>query len=164
MSYKRFFKKCEEFCICGVIGNAGAIDMDGALDNNTIYHIVIKGTGRLGTPFDSNIIEMSANKNNFIDEKHLLGKERIYKAYSDFHIFGFNPLKPDQDWDGKLVKKSFFGDSKSYLICFDGHPIVNSFEMKRMDYAKLTEKEYKLELNGGLLGMFTKNYGFNYEN
>ena len=37
MSYKRFFKKCEEFCICGVIGNAGAIDMDGALDNNTIY-------------------------------------------------------------------------------------------------------------------------------
>ena len=94
----------------------------------------------------------------------LLGKERIYQAYSDFHIFGFNPLKPDQDWDGKLVKESFFGDSKSYLICFDGHPIVNSFKMKRMDYAKLTEKEYKLELNGGLLGMFTKNYGINYEN
>ena len=39
MSYKRFFKKCEEFCICGVIGNAGAIDMDGALDNNTTAYI-----------------------------------------------------------------------------------------------------------------------------
>ena len=66
MSYKRFFKKCEEFCICGVIGNAGAIDMDGALDNNTIYHIVIKGTGRLGTPFDSNIIFDAFNSSFYL--------------------------------------------------------------------------------------------------
>ena len=48
MSYKRFFKKCEEFSICGVMGEAADIDMDGAMDNNTIYHIVIKGKGRLG--------------------------------------------------------------------------------------------------------------------
>ena len=68
MSYKRFFKKCEEFSICGVIGDAADIDMDGAMDNNTIYHIVIKGSGRLGTPFDSTSIVASHDKNNFVNE------------------------------------------------------------------------------------------------
>ena len=67
MSYRRFFKKCEEFSICGVMGEAADIDMDGAMDNNTIYHIVIKGKGRLGTPFDDTSILMSYDKNNFID-------------------------------------------------------------------------------------------------
>ena len=100
MSYKRFFRKCEEFSICGVIGDAADIDMDGAMDNNTIYHIVIKGSGRLGTPFDSTSIIASHDKNNFVNEKHLKGREKIYEAFSDFHIFGFNPLQPYQDWDG----------------------------------------------------------------
>ena len=27
MSYRRFFKKCEEFTICGVMGEAADIDM-----------------------------------------------------------------------------------------------------------------------------------------
>jgi len=156
MSYRRFFKKCEEFSICGVMGEAADIDMDGAMDNNTIYHIVIKGKGRLGTPFDDTSILMSYDKNNFIDEKHLKGREKIYQAFTDFHIFGFNPLKPYQDWDGKLVKESFFGDSKSYLICFNGSPVVNGIEMQRMDYALLQPKEYKVEINDGVLGMFTK--------
>ena len=65
-------------------------------------------------------------------------------------------MKPDQDWDGKLIKESFFGDSKSYLVCFNGSPVVNGIEMQRMDYALLQPKEYEVELNDGLLGMFTK--------
>ena len=156
MSYKRFFKKCEEFSICGVIGDAADIDMDGAMDNNTLYHIVIKGSGRLGTPFDNTSIFASHDKNNFVNEKHLKGREKIYEAFSDFHIFGFNPLQPYQDWDGRLVKESFFGDLKSYLICFNGNPVVNGIEMQRMDYALLQPKEYKVEINDGVLGLFTK--------
>ena len=156
MSYKRFFRKCEEFSICGVIGDAADIDMDGAMDNNTIYHIVIKGSGRLGTPFDSTSIIASHDKNNFINEKHLKGREKIYQAFTDFHIFGFNPLQPYQDWDGRLVKESFFGDLKSYLICFNGNPVVNGIKMQRMDYALLQPKEYKVEINDGVLGLFTK--------
>ena len=75
-------------------------------------------------------------------------------------MFGFNPLKPDQDWDGKLIEESFVGDSDSYLVCFDGNPVVNGVEMQRMDYAKLTDKKYEVELKNGLLGMFTKKFGF----
>ena len=71
-------------------------------------------------------------------------------------MYGFNPLKVGQDWDGQLVKESFFGDSKSYLICFNGSPVVNGIEMQRMDYALLQSKEYKVEINDGVLGMFTK--------
>ena len=44
------------------MGEAADIDMDGAMDNNTIYHIVIKGKGRLGTPFDDTSILMSMIK------------------------------------------------------------------------------------------------------
>ena len=81
MSYRRFFKKCEEFSICGVMGEAADIDMDGAMDNNTIYHIVIKGSGRLGTPFDSTSIIASHDKNNFVNEKHLkINGKSIKKA------------------------------------------------------------------------------------
>ena len=39
MSYKRFFKKCEEFSLCGVTADAGDVDIDGALNNYTIYHL-----------------------------------------------------------------------------------------------------------------------------
>ena len=160
MSYKRFFKKCEEFSLCGVTSDAGDIDIDGALNNYTIYHIIVKGSGRLGTPFSSEYVEGDTKTNNFYNEKHLLGVDRIFEAYTDTLMFGFNPLKPDQDWDGKLIEESFVGDSDSYLVCFDGNPVVNGVEMQRMDYAKLTDKKYEVELKNGLLGMFTKKFGF----
>ena len=150
MSYKRFFKKCEEFSLCGVTADAGDIDIDGALNNYTIYHIIVKGSGRLGTPFSSEYVEGDTKTNNFYNEKHLLGVDRIFEAYTDTLMFGFNPLKPDQDWDGKLIEESFVGDSDSYLVCFDGNPVVNGVEMQRMDYAKLTDKEYEVELKDGL--------------
>ena len=52
---------------------------------------------------------------------------------------------------------SFKGDDKSWLICFDGEPIVNGVTMKTMDYAKLSYKNYEVVLNDSLLGIFTKN-------
>ena len=33
-------------------------------------------------------------------------------------MYGFNPLKVGQDWDGKLVKESFFGDSNKLSNLF----------------------------------------------
>ena len=41
MSYRRFFKKCEEFSICGVIGDRAEGGIEGA-ENTTLYHIIIK--------------------------------------------------------------------------------------------------------------------------
>ena len=46
--------------------------------------------------------------------------------------------------------------SHSWLICFKGEPVVNGVTMKTMDYAKLSDKEYNVTLNGGLVGIFTK--------
>ena len=157
MSYRRFFKKCEEFSICGAIGDGVSQGCLETPDNLTIFHIVIRGKGRLCKPGKSDYVDLDEDENNFIDEKKFLGESRVYYNQSPhFHFYGFNPLKPYQDWDGKLVKESFYGDSKSYLICFNGSPVVNGIEMQRMDYALLQPKEYKVELNDGLLGMFTK--------
>ena len=80
----------------------------------------------------------------------------IFQSYTPFHLYGFNTLDKNQDWDGRLVKKSFRGDDKSWLICFKGEPIVNGVTMKTMDYAKLIEKDYDVILNEGMLGIFTK--------
>ena len=102
MTYKRFFKQCEEFSICGVIGDRAEAGIEGA-ENTTLYHIAIKGKGKLCRPFETDYIEMDADGNNFIDEKAFMGGYRLYISEKPFHLFGFNPLKVGQDWDGKLV-------------------------------------------------------------
>ena len=54
------------------------------------------------------------------------------------------------------MTNSFKGDSKTWLICFKGNPIINGVTMKTNDYAKLSEKDYEVILNDALLGIFTK--------
>ena len=77
----------------------------------------------------------------------------------DVYIIGFNPLTPEQDWDGRLVTESFDGDSKSWLICFDGNPIVNGKELSRWDYSQLEDRHYDVTINDGCIGVFTKKFG-----
>ena len=50
------------------------------------------------------------------------------------------------------------GNVKSYLICFDGKPVVNGKKMEKWDYASLVNKIYEVELNDGILALFTKRY------
>ena len=71
-------------------------------------------------------------------------------------MYGFNALEPEQDWDGRLVKESFDGDNKSWLICFSGKPIINDVIVKPLDYAKLDNKHYEVTLNDAIVGVFTK--------
>ena len=71
-------------------------------------------------------------------------------------MFGFNAIDPKQNWDGKIVKDSFDGDDKSWLICFKGKPIINNKEVNPMDYAKLDFKHYDVVLNDAVIGLFTK--------
>jgi len=48
-------------------------------------------------------------------------------------------------------------EKESWMICFDGHPVVNEKELSRFDYAKLIkDNDYTVSLNGGVLGLFTK--------
>tara|TARA_B100000424_G_C22903102_1_gene480323 strand:- start:661 stop:1131 length:471 start_codon:yes stop_codon:yes gene_type:complete len=156
MTVKRFFKKCEEFSVCSEIADSGDYFVDGYPDNTTIYHICIKGSVRLAKPFDGEV-DILPNK-ELVDCKKYLYEQRIYQALDDLYIIGFNPLKAELDWDGKLVKNSFIGSDNSYLICFDGNPVVNGNKMKRWDYASLVNKKYEVEINDGILALFTKKY------
>ena len=65
-------------------------------------------------------------------------------------------MSKNQHWDGKLVNESFEGDDKSWLVCFDGRPVINDVELSRMDYAKLENKHYNLISNNSIVGVFTK--------
>lgn len=156
MTVKRFFKKCEEFSICSEIADSGDYFVDGYPDNTTIYHICTKGSVRLAKPFNGEV-DLLSNGELFDCRKYLY-EQRIYQALEDLYIIGFNPLKPEQDWDGELIKNSFMGNVKSYLICFDGKPVVNGKKMEKWDYASLVNKIYEVELNDGILAIFTKRY------
>lgn len=157
MSVKSYLKKCEEFSICSQVGDsAGLVYVEPAVDRMTMYQIAVKGSGRLSSIFNSEFEVGDANGINFSSMKHYMGQTTIFESYEPFHIYGFNTLNKNQDWDGKLIRKSFDGDDKSWLVCFDGRPVINGVELARMDYAKLENKHYDVDINDGLVGVFTK--------
>tara|TARA_Y100001963_G_C6763273_1_gene440732 strand:- start:1187 stop:1669 length:483 start_codon:yes stop_codon:yes gene_type:complete len=154
---KRYIKKCGDFSICSEIGDEGLLFTEYAEERFTLYQIVIKGSGRISKVFEDDSTEGNANGNNFINLKKYLGHDTIFKSNESFHIFGFNTLDVNVNWDGRLIKESFYCDiSDSYLICFDGNPIINGKEVQRLDYAKLEKKRYDVELNDAIVGVFSR--------
>ena len=156
MNFKRSFKMCEEFYICCTQGGKGVVHVEKHEDNKTLYAIQAKGSGRCATIFSSDYIEGDEKQNNFGCMKQFIGKHVIFESYEPFKQYGFNTLSYDHDWDGKLVKESFDGDDRSWLICFKGNPIINGKELRVMDYAKLENKHYDVTLNDAIVGVFTK--------
>lgn len=157
MSVKSYIKKCEEFSICSQVGDsAGLVFVEPAVDRMTMYQIAVKGSGRLSSIFNSEFEVGDANGINFSSMKHYMGQTTIFESYEPFHIYGFNTLNKNQDWDGKLINQPFNGDDKSWLVCFDGRPVINDIELARMDYAKLENKHYDVDIKDGLVGVFTK--------
>ena len=152
----RYFKKCEEFAICSEVGESNFLFPETSDERRTLYQIVVKGEGKVRRIFDSEYTKLDEKDNNFVNLKKYMGTDTIFQSFKPFHIYGFNKID-NYDWDGKLVTQSFKGDDKSWLICFDGEPIVNGVTMKTMDYAKLSYKNYEVVLNDSLLGIFTKN-------
>ena len=155
MTIQRFLKKCDEFFICSETGNAGDVFYESIEERKTLFQIIVKGSGKIAKLFDSEYEELNDGDKNFVNLKKYAGYETIFKSYEDFHLYGFNYLN-DDDWDGKLVRESFIGDDRSWLICFDGHPIVNDILLTRNDDAKLEKKNYNVEIKDGILGLFTK--------
>ena len=156
MNFKRSFKMCEEFYICCTQGGEGVVHVEKHEDNKTLYAIQAKGSGRCATTCSSDYIEGDEKQNNFGCMKQFIGKHVIFESYEPFIQYGFNTLSYDHDWDGKLVKESFDGDDRSWLICFKGNPIINGKELRVMDYAKLENKHYDVTLNDAIVGVFTK--------
>ena len=82
---KRYFKKCEEFSICGALGKKDEILSESAKENITQFQIVIKGSGKVARPFESNFIELKSRE--ISDVSTLVGSDRIYKPFEDFEIY-----------------------------------------------------------------------------
>ena len=155
-TYNRYLKKCEEFLICSECGDANVIGVEDAEERYTMFHIVVKGSGRVAKAFDNDYMVGDVNGVYFADVKKFLGHHTIFESFEPVHMYGFNTLDLNQDWDGKLVEGSFQGDDKSWLICFKGNPIINGKELRVMDYAKLENKHYDVNLNDAIVGVFTK--------
>ena len=153
---KRLIKKCEEFYICAEYGDKDAVGVEYS-GRFTMYQYIISGTTSFNLiDGDKLIQERYSRENELIDVKKYLNDRLLVIAEEDMFMVGFNTLDRNVDWNGKLVKDNFIGDDKSWLICFDGYPIVNDQELKRWDYAKLENKEYNVIINDGLVGVFTK--------
>ena len=153
---KRLIKKCEEFYICAEYGDKDAVGVEYS-GRFTMYQYIISGTTSFNLiDGDKLIQERYSRENELIDVKKYLNDRLLVIAEEDMFMVGFNTLDRNVDWSGKLVKDNFIGDDKSWLICFDGYPIVNDQELKRWDYAKLENKEYNVIINNGVVGVFTK--------
>ena len=150
----RYFKKCEDFCICGAMGLGNEIIAETAEVNKTLFQIGIRGSGRVAKAFDSNCIDMVAGQ--IYDISHLMGTDRVYQPHEDFELYGFNPINPEDKWTVERVNGSFRGNDKSWLINFNGKPVINDKSLKRMDYAKLEDKWYDVNINDAIVGVFTK--------
>jgi hypothetical protein len=156
MNFHRSFRKCEEFKLCCAYGDKGVVYVEKHEDNKTLYSIQAKGSGRCSTIFNSDYIEGHEKNANFGCMKQFIGKHLIFESYEPFLQYGFSTLTYDQDWDGELVKKSFHGKVNSWLVCFKGNPVINGVTLKALDYAKLDDKDYDVQLNDSLVGVFTK--------
>ena len=156
MRCKQYIKKCGEFSVCSEVGEANVLFTEHADDRTTLYQIIVKGSGRVAKPFSSEYKPADTNEHRFINMKEYIGHHTIFESYEPFLIYGFNTLDLKVDWDGKLVSESFEGNTRSYLICFDGRPIINGTELRRLDYAKLENKWYDIDIKDGVVGVFTK--------
>tara|TARA_B100000287_G_scaffold305387_1_gene288627 strand:- start:574 stop:1074 length:501 start_codon:yes stop_codon:yes gene_type:complete len=162
---RRFHRIGNDFTLCVNIGKKDYVLAENPIDSNTIFYYGIKGIGKLGTMFSEDYVLVKEGE--FVDVRSYLHKFRIFHSQEDFHLVGFNTLEKGQNWEGRLIKS----DEEvldlhvirelhkiSFLVCFDGKPIVNDKTMKRYEYARLdVSKEYKVNLNGGALGLFYKN-------
>ena len=156
MSVKRYFKKCSDFSLCCSIGDANEVHAEHSNERTTMYQIMIKGSGKIGIPFEDDSVATIATAPAFVDLKKYFGKHTIFHSTEPFIMYGFNTLEIDQLWDAKLVTESFRGNDCHRLVCFDGRPVINGVELERMDYAKLEDKDYDVQINDGLVGLFWK--------
>lgn len=154
----KYFKRCEEFYICGSKNKKKEIFAESGDKSITLYQIIVKGKGRLITTFDSMSIDGVAGE--VVDCRSFMGKDRILLSDKDgedyYEVYGFNPLVSSHDWSATKLTSSFTGNDKSWIICFDGTATINGKLVEKFDYAKLENKDYEVKVDDALLVMFTR--------
>ena len=162
---RRAVRHCEHFSLCVNVGKKGHVIAEDPRERFTIYQYNIYGGGKAGVMFEEGYIESQVGV--LMDLRPHIHKKVIFEATEDFFTIGFNTLDKDQNWEGRLVKDNETTldldyirelEKETFLICFDGKPIVNNKQMKRYDYAQIDlSKNYDITLNNGVLGLFFKN-------
>ena len=162
---RRAVRHCEHFSLCVNVGKKGHVIAEDPRERFTIYQYNIYGGGKAGVMFEEGYIESQVGV--LMDLRPHIHKKVIFEATEDFFTIGFNTLDKNQNWEGRLVKKNetkldlnYIRELKkeTFLICFDGKPVVNNKQMKRYDYASINlSKDYVIKLNNGVLGLFFKN-------
>jgi hypothetical protein len=154
LNIKKYIKKCEEFTICSEIGDSNIIFTEHAADQITLFHIITKGSLKVSESFSNEFCILTRGVHNM---KEFCGKHTTYLSLEPFHIYGFCPTNSYVNWDCTEIKESFICNKRSYLICFDGNPIVNDKTMQRMDYSLLEiGKDYKIDHQNSILCLFSK--------
>ena len=93
---RHFLKRCEEFTLCGGVGDADGLFTHSYPDNYAIYHIITKGSVKMARPFESEYVSLDADGNNFVDVKDYLYSKRYYTSSTPYHMYGFNALEPEE--------------------------------------------------------------------
>ena len=158
-------RHCEHFSLCVNVGKKGHVIAEDPRERFTIYQYNIYGGGKAGVMFEEGYIESQVGV--LMDLRPHIHKKVIFEATEDFFTIGFNTLDKNQNWEGRLVNKNETKldlnyirelEKETFLICFDGKPLVNNKQMKRYDYAAINlSKDYDIKLNNGVLGLFFKN-------
>lgn len=151
--YKRYIKKCEEFLICSEVGGSNVLVAEHSNVRYTLYQIVVYGSGKVCKCFDNSEVEVY--KKGIVDVKKFRNEHTNFYSYEPFLIYGFNSLNTFDDWGANEIKGSFSPNCRGWIINFDGNPIINGKEFKRMDYSLLeSKKEYDIDIKDGLLVFF----------
>jgi len=151
----------DDFALCNLKLDKGWIGIHEVDENKGLYYYLYSGSPKVGIAFENTMINLT--KGALTSTKQHLDKSIILEATDDCDMIIFNTIEKSQDWSGSLItsKEQFYtftcDNANSYLICLDGAPIVNSKNLQKFDYSKLTlGKEYTVTLNNGVLGLFTK--------
>lgn len=152
---KKSFKKCDDFAICSFWCEPGFVGVEHPLERTSIYQYVVYGSARMGTVFNEEY--MCLTEKNFYSIKKY-DDYTIMKADDELFWIGFNVLDKSHQWDGRIVSENkLIVNKKSYLICFDGFPMVNDKIFERYSYASLEpNRTYKIDISNGVLGLFTQ--------
>ena len=144
MSCQHYFKKLDNFSVCALKANKGVLEVEPDSESCAIYQYVFNGSAKIGRPFESEFFEVKTG--DFFSMKDYL------------YMLGFNIQNKDEDWNGRLLKdEELKVSNESVIICLDGNPFVNNKRLVQFDYADLsTDKTYDVELNEGVVALFTK--------
>ena len=130
---KRLIKKCEEFYICAEYGDKNVIGVEYPGGRLTMYQYIVSGSTTFNLIDGDKLIQETYTRDDeLIDVKKYLNDRLLVVAEEDLFMVGFNTLDRN------------------------GYPVVNGQELKRWDYAKLENKEYEVNINDGVIGVFTK--------